>query len=346
MPARSAGEENPRLEGMYQRGWSVYASRYTFGFMLMLKNVFEHEHEHEHENELTGRGYHGRALRILACGRAGGHRGGRHAARAGGRQYSGVWSLTHTACPASPFQSAYAGLIAGVHRGSGPRLEAIDETAAWLVRPADERMPYAATAGAYRLVPPHYVDYTFEARFEDGAEIPNPVEFSWCSYMASPRDRSIHFIEQNVWTVFTPVVHGEAATVFPAGLDDAHRGPWERRTGEARFREQDGAFQHSFSGRTFDYPMYFGIIHDMVFLLMADHHRDFRFFISPTGAGYSAVPGLASPAWDFAWNVWDARPGETRTLNLRLVWFPPTTHVTVHAWEEWGAFRERFPVVG
>jgi len=264
----------------------------------------------------------------------------------GGRQYSGLWSLTHTACPASPFQSAYAGLIAGVHRGSGPQLELIDDTTARLVRPACAKVPYAATTGTYRLVAPHYVDYTFEACFESGVEIANPVEFSWCSYMASPRDRSIHFIENNVWTMLTPVIHGEAATVFPTGLDDAHHTPWERRTGEDRFREQDVYFNRSFSGKTFDYPMYFGMIHDMVFLLMADHHRDFRFFVSPSGAGYSAVPGQTSPAWDFAWNIWDALPGETRTLHLRLAWFPPTTHVPVHAWQEWEAFREQYPLVG
>jgi len=260
----------------------------------------------------------------------------------GGRQYSGIWSLTHTACPASPFQSAYAGLIAGAHRGTGPVLEVIDESAARLARPADERTPYMTTTGTYRLVAPYYVDYTFAARFTEGGTIPNPVEFYWCSYMASPRDRSIHFIENNVWTALTPLVHGEAATVFPTGLDDDHHAPWERRIGADRFREQNGAFNRSFSGKTFDYPMYFGMIHEMVFLLMTDQHRDFRFFISPSGAGYSAVPGLASPAWDFAWNVWDAQPGETRTLRLRLAWFPPTTHVTVHAWREWEAFQEEF----
>jgi len=262
----------------------------------------------------------------------------------GGRQYSGVWSLTHTACAATPFQGAYAGLIAGAHRGTEPVLERLDDASARLVRTPCPAVPFATTTGTYQLAAPHYVDYTFAVQFTGDAEIPNPVEFTWCSYMNSPRDRSIHFIENNIWSVLTPVLHGEAAMVFPAGLDDAHRAPWERRTGDARFREQGTDFHRAFSGRTFDYPMYVGVVADMLFLFMADHQRDFRFYLSPSGAGYSAVPGQHSPAWDFAWYVWDARPGDTRTLHLRLAFFPQSAeHATVACWREWEAFRTQWP---
>lgn len=263
----------------------------------------------------------------------------------GGPQYSGVWSLVHKACPASPFQAAYAGLIAGAHRGTEPALVPLDDTSARLVRTPCPRLPYATCTGTYRLSPPCYVHYTFEAAFSPGAgDIPNPVEFSWCSYMNSPQDASIHFIENNVWTTLTPVEHGEAAMVFPTGLDGDHRAAWEKRTGEARFAEQKEAFHQSFSGRTFDYPMYFGKLHGMVYLLMADHQRDFRFYISPSGAGYSAVPGRTSPAWDFSWYVWDARPGQTRTLNVRMGYFPPDQYyLNAHIWREWEAFRKQHP---
>jgi hypothetical protein len=261
----------------------------------------------------------------------------------GGQQYSGLWSLLHKSCPASPFQAAYAGLIAGAHRGTSPILERLDETSARLHRPPRDKAPYAVT-GTYRLVEPHYVDYTYAVAFAaDAKDIPNLVRHSWCSYMNSPRDVSIHFIENNVWTTLTPVLHGEAATVFPSGLDEAHRCDWEKRTGEARFHDQHG-FDQSFSGKTFDYPFYFGLLHGMIYLLMADHHRDFRFFISPSGAGYSAVPGQFSPAWDFAWCIWDAKPGETRALNIRLAWLPQAEFTQAgKIWREWEIFRELHP---
>lgn len=262
---------------------------------------------------------------------------------AGGQQYSGLWSLWHRAREFSPFQSAFAGLIAVAHRGTGPTLERVDDATARLTAEPCARTGFATAVGAYALAAPHYVDYTFAITFAAG-ERPNPVEYSWCSYMDSPLDGSIHFIENNAWTTLTPHLHGEGATVFPAGLDDARRAPWERRSGEARFTEQE-AFHHSFSGKTFDYPFYFGQVRGMVYLLMADCHRDFRIFLSPSGAGSSAIPGRTSPAWDFAWHVWDAHPGETRTLHIRLAWFAPTDYtLTKQVWDEWERFRELWPI--
>lgn len=263
----------------------------------------------------------------------------------GGRQYSGLWSLLHKDCAISPFQNAYAGLIAGTHRGTEPALEPVDDSCARLVRTPCERQPHAEVRGTYRLVPPHYVDYTYEVRIpRDAVNLPECLVHSWCSYMNSPLDRSIHFIENNVWTTLLPVIHGEAATVFPTGLDDDHRHGWEKRTGEARFAQQGNNFHESFSGRTFDFPMYFGVIHGMVWLLMADHHRDFRFYISPSGAGPSAAPGLSSPAWDFLWLNWNPMPGETRVLHIRLAFcIPPGYMTNAGVWREWEQFRQLHP---
>lgn len=263
----------------------------------------------------------------------------------GGPAYSGLWSLVHDSCPAGAFQAAYAGLIAGAHRGTGPILERLDENAARLVRGPCDRAPYETVRGTYRLVPPHYVDYTCEVEYAvDAPALPHCLRHSWCSYMNSPLDSSIHFIENNLWTSLKPVVHGAGAMVFPTGLDQTHRDGWEKRTGEARFVEQDN-FSKSSSGKTFDYPFYFGQLHGLVYLLMADAHSDFRFFVSPSGAGYSAVPGLTSPAWDFEWLIWDATPGQTRTLNVRLALMPASEFaLPTQVWNEWETFRALYAV--
>ena len=268
--------------------------------------------------------------------------------RGPGAGYSGLWSLVHDSCPAGAFQAAYAGLIASAHRGTGPTLEPLDERAARLVRSPCEQNPHATVRGTYRLVEPHYVDYAYDVEFAPGAPteapaLPRCQRHSWCSYMNSPLDPTIHFIEDDHWTSLRPVVHGANATVFPSGLDEEHRCEWEKRTGEARFAEQ-GNFNESFSGQRFDYPFYYGQLHGLIYLLMADAHRDFRFFVSPSGAGYSAVPGQASPAWDFEWLIWDAEPGQTRTLNVRLALFPAAEFtLPSQVWSEWVAFRSAYP---
>ena len=265
----------------------------------------------------------------------------------GGAQYSGVWSLIHQRCASDPVQGAYAALIASAHRGTGPTLEPIDERSARLVRTPTERSPHMTVTGTYTLAEPHHIDYVYAVGLPPYATgLPTLSEHNWCCYMNSPLDRSIHFIEDNVWTTLTPVLHGQAAMVFPTGLRDERRANWEKRTGEARFRDQDKAFHRSFSGRTFDYPFYFGVIHGMIFLLMADCHEDFRFYISPSGAGPSSVPGQASPAWDFQWHVHRPQPGQRHTLNVRIAFFPPGgggRHPTEQVWQEWERFRDQHP---
>jgi hypothetical protein len=258
----------------------------------------------------------------------------------GGKQYSGLWSLNHASHGTGLFQAAYAGLIANTHRGTGPRLEPIDGTSARLVK--DNLGKMRKVVGTYQLVEPHYVDYTYEVQYID-ADQPATVEHSWCCYMNSPADSSIHFIENNVWTRYTPTFHGAAAMIHPTGLSEDRKVAFEKRTGDARFAEQ-GGFHESYSGRTFDYPFYMGFIHGYMFMLMADHFEDFRFFISPSGAGYSSVPGCTSPAWDFMWVNHRPRPGETRTLNVRLAVIQPRGPLPQTAWQEWETFRGLHPI--
>ncbi len=261
--------------------------------------------------------------------------------------FSGLWSLYHTACLVSPFQNCMAGLISNFHRGTQPTLEIVDETTARLVRTPYEGMPHATVTGTYALREPHYVDYTLDVAFEpDAKNIPEQIECIWASYMNSPRDSSIYFLENGVWAKFSSDIHGMNASVLPAGLDDAYRQNWERRSDENRFRDQEW-FWRSYSGRTFDYPFYFGQLHNMTMLFMADSHRDFRIFVSPTGGNYSCIPGNTSPAWDFSWIIWNAKPGEVRTFHLRLAWFLPRPWDTCRqVWEEWEKFREIYPIRG
>lgn len=261
----------------------------------------------------------------------------------GGQQYSGFWSLLHDTCQASPFQNSASGLVAYTHRGTQPMLKPIDGKTAQLTCTSPD--PLMTTRGTYTLSPPHYIDYRYDVVFESqsGNELPPCSSHGWCCYMNSPLDPSIHFIENNRWTTLTPHVHGAAATVLPANLDASHHAEWECRTGEDRFIQQ-ASFAESFSGHTFDYPFYYGLIHDMVFMIMADCHRDFRFYISPSGAGYSCIPGKTSPAWDLRWYIWDPKPKQQYTLNVRIMFCPIRRgKVSQQVWEAWDEFHHLKP---
>jgi hypothetical protein len=140
--------------------------------------------------------------------------------------------------------------------------------------------------------------------------------------------------------------------VFPTDLDVEQREPWGR---SAVSEVLDGKrnFSQSDSGRTFDYPFYFGMIRSMMFLIMADDYLGFRFFLSPSGAGASLVPGESSPAWDFEWEVDQLEVDEPRVLHVGVVYKRPTVTEEVpngyagdHAWLEFQAFREQYPVRG
>ena len=91
----------------------------------------------------------------------------------------------------------------------------------------------------------------------------------------------------------------------------------------------------------------------MMFQIIADDYPGFRFFISPSGAGRSLLPGQSSPAWDFAWEADELRVDEPVSLRVRLVYRRPEKSDSVpngyaadHAWMEFQKFRETFPVRG
>ena len=140
--------------------------------------------------------------------------------------------------------------------------------------------------------------------------------------------------------------------VFPTDPDVVEREPWGQELATT-FLEGERNFSHSDSGRTFDYPFYFGMIRGMMFQIMADDYPGFRFFISPSGAGQSILPGQNSPAWDFAWETGGLRVDEPVSLHVRVVYKRPEKTEAVpngyaadHAWMEFRRFRETYPVRG
>ena len=269
---------------------------------------------------------------------------------AGSDGHSGVWYLTSTREGHSAVSRGYGALLFGHHRGTGPEVERVDDTTVVLSKGASEANGFVETRGTYRVKAPHYIDYEMTATAREGCRAAGSQSFSWCCYVNSPAEKGIHFIQRGLWTYYYNPVHGQGAMVFPTDLSVAERELWGRQSA-SEVADGQRTFSNSDSGRTFDHPFYFGMIRGMMFELIADDYLGFRFYLSPSGAGPSILPGESSPAWDFAWQAGDLAVDEPRTLNVRLVYKRPEPtdeipngYAADHAWREYERFREEHQV--
>ena len=271
----------------------------------------------------------------------------------GGRdEHSGMWFLTSVKDGHTAVSQGNGVLLFGHHRSTRPSVRRVDDTAVELSKEACEANDFVETRGTYRLTAPHYIDYEMTATARSAHRASDRTSFSWCCYVNSPAERGIHFIEKGLWTYYFNPVHGQGAMVFPTDLDPAEREPWGRNPATA-YMDGKRNFSHSDSGHTFDHPFYFGMIRGMMFQVIADDYPGFRFFISPSGAGQSQLPGQSSPAWDFAWEPGGLRVDEPVTLHVRIVYRRvektrevPNGYAADHAWREFEQFRKAFPVRG
>lgn len=215
----------------------------------------------------------------------------------GGPQYCGIWCLTTRTRVFNAFRNAGAGLLPGLIRGKGPRLEVRSETCCALVHDAREEHPVDVEA-TYTVVPPCYVDHVL--RFTDRRDMRvqggNFREVSWCCYMNCPEDPRINFLSQGEWFAYISPKHGVGSNIAPACVPDE----------ELEVRpEVEGRrpFHWDRIKRRFDRPFYYGRLGEMALILMFDTPRRLRFFCSPTGGGRSLRAGEHCPAWDFEWII-------------------------------------------
>jgi hypothetical protein len=259
-------------------------------------------------------------------------------------QHSGLWYLASTHDRRNVVAGGASILAFSHHRGSHPTIRTLEDGAVELRKDAAPENDHVATRGVYRLVAPHYVDYEMTARQERPGERPaSPFPMSWCCYMESPTIPGIHFLEEGRWRYHYDTVHGQAATVFAAGMPDERRHrvpdgeePWDGRR----------PFNRSDSGYSYDHPFYFGIIRDMIFVLMADPLPGLRFFMSPSGGGPAIVPGARNPAWDLELDDPFA-DGPQVTLGIRIAYRrlertaeQPNGYAADIAWNEYVRFRD------
>lgn len=242
-----------------------------------------------------------------------------------GQQYCGLWSLTSKHRQFNAFGNSFAGLIPGEIRGKGPSLETLDDHACVLTRKPDKTRPTEVRA-EYRLTDPHYVDHTLtlvdnEDLRQKGCDF---REVSWCCYMNCPDDPRLHFTSNGEWHAYISPKHGVAANIAPTYLPEEALETWPVE--ESRWEQgvRDRPFHWDRYNRRFDEPFYFGLLGNMVLILVFDTPRWLRFYCSPSGGGASLIQGQSCPAWDFEWVIPGSayEVGKAYQFRVRLVYKP------------------------
>lgn len=244
---------------------------------------------------------------------------------AGKTGYEGIWHLSHTLRPENIYVSKYAGLIAHRQPCSVVR---VDETTVEIRREGQSAVE------SFRVVPPHYVDYT--VTFTAGGD---RAAWNTASYMDAPADPGIYLINTDgEWFRHYDPEHGSAASVLPASMAEP---PPVNKVENAQYAHGTNSFADSLSGLTFDpeQALYYGRIDDMVLIYMFEHGDWVIPYMSPSGGGFNQELQRKCPAWDFRYYMTGLTPGQQVVLRHRVVYKPCVSNEDVLA--EYEAWRER-----
>lgn len=143
----------------------------------------------------------------------------------------------------------------------------------------------------YKLVAPHYIDFTFRCRAHQHVFKNGYIGLFWASYMNAPENKSVYFRDPQGWVQLCSQEHNNQCTVRHA--DDKL---------ELKFLGvPQQCLYKNFSPLRFAEPFfygYYGTTH--VFLLMFDRTAGIRFSHSPSSGG---APSFPNPAWDFQYII-------------------------------------------
>ncbi len=145
----------------------------------------------------------------------------------------------------------------------------------------------------FKLVEPHYLDFTFRCVPTQHAFAHGYVGLFWASYVNAPDDKSVYFRGGKLWQQLCTQRHNEESTVRPK--DDKIELKFSDGLGDALYR--------NLSPLRYDEPFFYGLFRNHVFLVMFDRAEGVRFTHSPTGGGVNAEAGTTNPAWDFQYLI-------------------------------------------
>lgn len=138
----------------------------------------------------------------------------------------------------------------------------------------------------FKLVAPHYVDFTFRCKPHQHAFRYQYIGLFWANYINAPENKSIYFRDAKGWVQLCTQEHNNQSTVrhvndqFELKLLDVPQQTLYKNFSPLRYSE----------------PFYYGYFGTHVFILMFDRSEGIRFTHSPSSGG---APSFPNPAWDF-----------------------------------------------
>ena len=143
----------------------------------------------------------------------------------------------------------------------------------------------------FKLVPPHYIDFTFRCKPHQHLFRNGYIGLFWASYMNAPENKSVYFRDPKGWVQLCSQEHNNQCTVRHA--DDKL---------ELKFLDvPQQCLYKNFSPLRFSEPFFYGYFgQSHLFLLMFDRTACIRFSHSPSSGG---APSFPNPAWDFQYIV-------------------------------------------
>jgi hypothetical protein len=168
-------------------------------------------------------------------------------------------------------------------------LTRISETEAELHQAGSE--PYWLDSWTrFKLVAPHYIDFTFRCIPRQHAFHYGYIGLFWASYIASPEDKSLYFRDEKGWVQLCTQAHNDQSTV--RHKDD---------TTELKFTDvPEQCLYKNLSPLRYADPFYTGIFGTHQWILMFDRTEGIRFAHSPSSGG---PPSFPEPAWDFQFTI-------------------------------------------
>src|SRR6185295_4465263 len=214
--------------------------------------------------------------------------------------YNGIHKLTHKSRPESLFGVAglnFEHIFDGEQELRGdtkvffePRnnpitFKRISETEAELHQ-AETRTFFLESWTRFKLVAPHYIDFTFRFKPHQHAFRNGYIGLFWASYIREPENKSIYFQDPKGWVQFGTQFHDDQSTV--RHVDDKLELAFVPGTRDTLYR--------NLSTLRYTEPFYYGLLGTHVYALMFDRAEGIRFSHSPSSGGPPSAP---NPAWDW-----------------------------------------------